>query len=428
MPRSRNGWNIGTGGRRHVHLEARCAHVARHHLVDLGDELRRAQREIVVGDRLGARHQAEREARRVHVPEAPHVLEPHQRHVGGMLRLLHFEPPLGLEMRQRLFHVAPAGRLEGFVERDRVFHRELGAGADREMRGRLGVADQHDVVVRPALAVDGREIAPERAVDDQLVAAELLREHAFEEARRLFFAQLVEAGALERLRIGLQHPGRKARLVLVAMRDEDAVLGLAEEEREGVERPGRAHPGELVRPQVRARLEGVRVLGADARVDAVGRDDQIGVAVRGRIDLGLELHLDAERAGALLQQPQQGHARAAAEAVAADAVHRALEMDLDVVPVGEVVGDRAVALAVVFLERLERLVGEHDAEAERVVRPVALVDGELHLRPGLLRQDREIEPGRAAADHVDFHDAPRWSRRRTQNRVPLFLAPLRELL
>ena len=96
----------------------------------------------------------------------------------------------------------------------------------------------------------------------------------------------------------------------------------------------------------------------------------------GRIDLGLELHLDAERAGALLQQPQQGHARAAAEAVAADAVHRALEMDLDVVPVGEVAGDRAVALAVVVLEGLERLVGEHHAEAERVVRPVALEDGE----------------------------------------------------
>jgi hypothetical protein len=61
------------------------------------------------------------------------------------------------------------------------------------------------------------------------------------------------------------------------------------------------------------------------------------------VDLGLEAQLDAERAGALLQEAA-GSARAAAEAVAADAVHACLEMDLDVVPVGEVLGDRPVAL------------------------------------------------------------------------------------
>src|SRR5262249_54930801 len=47
---------------------------------------------------------------------------------------------------------APAGIAERLIERDAVLHRELGAGSDREMRGRLGVADQHDVVGDPALA------------------------------------------------------------------------------------------------------------------------------------------------------------------------------------------------------------------------------------------------------------------------------------
>ena len=75
-----------------------------------------------------------------------------------------------------------------------------------------------------------------------------------------------------------------------------------------------------------------------------------------------------------MQQLQQRHARAAAEAVAADAVHRTLEVDFDVVPVGEVRRDRPIALEVVFLEGLERLVGEHDAKAEGVVGAVALVD------------------------------------------------------
>jgi hypothetical protein len=109
------------------------------------------------------------------------------------------------------------------------------------------------------------------------------------------------------------------------------------------------------------------------------------------------------RACALVQQPQQGRARAAAEAVAADALHRALEIDLDVVPIGEILGDCAIAVAVIGLEGLERLVREHDPEAEGVVGAVAFVDGDARLRPRLLVEDGEIEPGRAAADHIHLH-------------------------
>src|SRR5438552_2200259 len=66
---------------------------------------------------------------------------------------------------------------------------------------------------------------------------------------------LAAAGARRRVRIAFHHPGRASRLVRIAVRDENAVLGLAEEEGEGIERPRRAHPGEVVRPQVDARLE-----------------------------------------------------------------------------------------------------------------------------------------------------------------------------
>src|SRR5262249_44214508 len=116
--------------------------------------------------------------------------------------------------------------------------------------------------------------------------------------------------------------------------------------------------------------------------------------------------VDAERMGAAAQDLEQGRARAAAEPVAADAVDSAAEVDLDVVPVGEVAHDRPVGLAVVALERGQRLVGEHHAEAERVVRPVALEHGDARRRPGLLQQDREIEAGRSAAGDVNFHGAP----------------------
>ena len=40
------------------------------------------------------------------------------------------------------------------------------------MRGRLGVAEQHHVVLDPALAADHREIAPHRAVGQELMPIE----------------------------------------------------------------------------------------------------------------------------------------------------------------------------------------------------------------------------------------------------------------
>ena len=145
--------------------------------------------------------------------------------------------------------------------------------------------------------------------------------------------------------------------------------------------------------------------GADRAADTVGGDDKIGVLVRGerRIDFGLEFHLDAELAGALLKEPQQGRARAAAEAIAADAMSLALEVDFDVVPIGEIVSDRPVGLAVVFLERRQRFVGKHHPEPERIVGPVALEYGDLRGRPRIFHQDREIEPCGPAADDMDVH-------------------------
>ncbi len=78
-------------------------------------------------------------------------------------------------------------------------------------------------------------------------------------------------------------------------------------------------------------------------------------------------------------------------------------MDLDVVPVGEVPDNRPIALAVVGLEGLEGLVGEHHSEAESVVRTVALEHGDMRRRPRLLHQRREIEAGRPPADDVNLH-------------------------
>ena len=80
--------------------------------------------------------------------------------------------------------------------------------------------------------------------------------------------------------------------------------------------------------------------------------------------------------------------------------------DLDVLPIGELAGDRLEAGTIVAFERLEGLVAEHDAEAERVVGPVAFVHGDVVRRVGTLHQDREIQARWAAAENGNPHRNP----------------------
>ena len=153
---------------------------------------------------------------------------------------------------------------------------------------------------------------------------------------RLPLVQPLKPGAGKGFGIGLEHPGRVPRLILIGVGDERAPLGFLEDEGEGVERPGRAHPGELVGAQVDLGLEMPDIFVAEAAVDAVGQHHQIGVGKAGLVlDIGLELQGDAEFARPLLQDQKQRAARAAAETVAADPVHRAAEMHRDIVPIGE---------------------------------------------------------------------------------------------
>ncbi len=388
-----------------IDIEALGAHLFCKSLVDLADEFRRAQREVIVSDRLGAGHDAEGELHGIEIPEAVDMFEPDQRHVGGVLGLLDLLAPamlIGLQCaldRRRLRH--------RIGKRDRVLHRELGAGADREMRRGLGVAKQHHVVLDPALAADHREIAPHRAVDQQRMTVEEPAENLGHAVGGLLLAQAFEPGALEGFGIGLENPGRASRLVLICVRDERTPLRLLEDEGEGIERFGRAHPGELVGAQVDLGLEVFNVFVAEAAVDAVGQHDQVGIGKsRFVVDIGFEQQRHAEFAGAFLQDQQQRPPRAAAKTVAADAVDGAAEMHGDIVPIGEFLGDAAVARRIVFLEIVQRRVREHHPEAERVVGAVALIDRDLGLGPLFLQEDRGVETGRSAADNRDLHLPP----------------------
>src|SRR5262245_53325652 len=131
---------------------------------------------------------------------------------------------------------------------------------------------------------------------------QFLRKDTLEEASGLRLVELVETRLLERIGLNLHDPGRAVRLVLVAMRDENSVLGLPEKERERVECARRPHPGEFVGPVVDLGPEVLLIERPDSAVGTIGHDNEVGVPLSREtgIDLGLEPHLDAKRASALL--------------------------------------------------------------------------------------------------------------------------------
>ena len=276
------------------------------------------------------------------------------------------------------------------------------------MRGRLGIAQQHHVVLDPSLAADHRKIAPHRTVGQQRVAFEEPAENLGHSIGRLLLAQALQPGALKGLRVGLEDPGRASDFVLIGMGDERAPLGLLENEGKGIERPGRAHPREHVGANIHFGLEVLDIFVAEAAVDAVGQHDEIGIGETGFVvDVGLEHQGHAEFARALLQDQEQLAARAAAEAIAADPMHRAAEMHRDIIPIGEFLGNAAIARRIVLFEIVQRGVGKYHAEAEGVVGAVALIDRDLGLRPLLPEQDRGVQTGRPAADDRDLHESLR---------------------
>ena len=78
-------------------------------------------------------------------------------------------------------------------------------------------------------------------------------------------------------------------------------------------------------------------------------------------------------------------------------------VDLDVLPARRGGGHRLVGLGIRLADVLQGLVGEHHAEAERVLDPVPLVDRHLVARVVALEQDGEIEAGGPRPHDRDVH-------------------------
>jgi hypothetical protein len=194
-------------------------------------------------------------------------------------------------------------------------------------------------------------------------------------------------------------------VVGVAVDLHDAVRRLPQVERERVEHAVGAEPHVLAPPDVEPRDERVGVLRPRDRVQPVAGKNQ--VVGRGELvgagRLGAKVRNHPELRATLLQDLQQAAAAHCREAVAAAGDHLAAEVDVDVVPAGELGLHPPVNRGVGVLDAAESLVGEDDAEPERVVSGVALPDRDLMVGIELLGQGGEVQAAGATPDDGDPH-------------------------
>ncbi len=261
----------------------------------------------------------------------------------------------------------------------------------------------------PLLAYDALEVEPRRPAQMPRVGHEALALQRLGEQRLAELHRGVLIGGVEPVRApyrlrALHDERRGVGVELVDVRLEPPVLGALEVEGERVEQFVRPEPDEAVGARHDVGLEHLGVRTANARIDPIGRDDEIGVGIRQvRIHLGFELQLHAERLTAGLQDVQQLLAADAHEAMAPRANAAPLEAQLDVVPVAERLLDFVTGGRVPPPHVLHGRVGEHHSPPEGVVRLVALHHGDVVGGIELLHQQGEVEPGRPSANTHDAH-------------------------
>ena len=270
-----------------------CSQVIGNSFVIGAHKFRRAQGKIVIGDGFGARHQTKGKAGRIKIPEPLQMFKPDKADIGGVLGFLNLLAALGLEMFEGISNHQSLC-MEGFVQVYRVFHGQLGARTDGEMCRCFGIANQHDVILHPALATHHGKLPPQRTVCGEPVALQFFCKHLLHEAGGFCLAHVFDPCLFIGDRVCFQHPGGTPRLVLVAVGNEDAFLALFEKERESIKGAGGTHPGKTVGAQVRFGAEMLGKCIADAAVDAIRGHNQIIVSGEGGhiIEIGFKLESD----------------------------------------------------------------------------------------------------------------------------------------
>lgn len=344
--------------------------------VDRRDELRVPLAQTLVADPAAAGEQIEGELRGRLAGVAADALEPLQTGLGGALGGLHHRLALGLVGAQRLWNSGVFVQAGG--ERQGVLHGQLGARADREVRGVRRVAEQHHIAVAPTRVAHRGEVDPARAGSgDQPVPVEVFGQQPLAAPHAALV--VAEAGLLPGLLPQLHDEGAAPVVIGVGVHLHDAEVGLLDDEGEGLEDPVGGQPhvaaAALVQPRAEARGKGL----PGGRADPVGGHHQVvlGGQFGGGRRLGAEPQVDPELLAAPAQDGQQPPALQGGEAVATGGELPPRVADVDVAPAGELRGHRPEHLRVGLGDPVEGLVGEDHAEPEGVVGGVALPQGDL---------------------------------------------------
>ncbi len=325
----------------------------------------------------------------------------------------------GLVLRQHLGQVfgGIANGLELTHQLDGVFEGQLGARANGKVGGVHRVAHQHDVCALlvfqpPLLAHHALKVQPRRTpqmtrIGHQRMALQVVGKELLAKRNRLRLIGLVQAVRQPHVLGALHDEGRGVFIEFVDVGLKPAVLGFLKVEGEGVVQAMRAQPDVAVGAHHDVGLEVRLVLVANAGVDAVAGNDEVGIGKIGvRHHLLFKHQLHAQLLAAGLQDVEEFFAPNAHKAVTPRSDAAALEQQLDVVPVVEgllnFVGRGPIPQAHV----VHGGVGEHHPPAKGVVGPVALHHPHPMRRVELFHQNREIQAGWPTADANNVHAPP----------------------
>ena len=151
--------------------------------------------------------------------------------------------------------------------------------------------------------------------------------------------------------------------------------------------------------------ERVRARVADPAVDPVGGDDQVVIAPACRIGIALGFIVEPhpQLPGARRQQVEQGLRPMPMKPCPEEDQAGAADMDCNIVPMGEAVGNRGARHRIVGHQIVDRLVGKDDTPAKGHAARIAFEQVDDMGGVAQLHREREIESRGSAADAGNLH-------------------------
>ena len=132
-------------------------------------------------------------------------------------------------------------------------------------------------------------------LESRRMAAQIVAENVLAIGKACGLRQPVEPRGAPRLRVALDEKRAVGAAVAVGMRDQQAIVVLAKDQRQRIEQAGRSVPRKQVRPHVDRGFEVVAIARTDCTGRTVGRDDEIAVGELVQpVDLAPEFDRDAK--------------------------------------------------------------------------------------------------------------------------------------